>query len=79
MYGCERWVFGKNDIIKRVHYKLCRLLLRLKLSTSNCMVCGKWGRYPLEINIKVGIISCWCKLMRGKESIISTVACILLY
>jgi hypothetical protein len=64
----EIWGFGKNDIIKRVHLKFCKLLLRLKVSTPNFMVYGELGRYPLEIDIKVRMSSYWCKLIQGKQS-----------
>jgi hypothetical protein len=57
LYGCEIWRFGKNDIIERVHLTFCKLLLRLKVSTPNFMVYGELGSYPLEIDIKVRMIS----------------------
>lgn len=79
LYGCEIWGFGKNDIIERVHLKFCKLLLRLKVSTPNFMVYGELGRYPLEIDIKVRMISYWCKLIQGKQSKLSTIAYKLLY
>jgi hypothetical protein len=63
LYGCEIWGFGKNDMIERVHLKFCKLLLRLKVSTPNCMVYGELGRYPLEIDMKVRMISYWYKLI----------------
>jgi hypothetical protein len=48
-------------------------------STPNCMVYGELGRYPLEIDIKVRMISHWCKLIQGKQSKLSTIAYTLLY
>ena len=57
LYGCEIWGFGKNNIIERDHLKFCKLLLRLKVSTPNFMVYGELGRYSLEIDIKVSMIS----------------------
>ena len=79
LYGCEIWGFSKNDIIERVHLKFCKLLLRLKVSTPNFMVYGELGRYPPEIDIKVRMISYWCKLIQGKQSTLSTIAYKLLY
>jgi hypothetical protein len=46
---------------------------------SNFMVYGELGRYPLEIDIKVRMISYWCKLIQGKQSKLSTIAYKLLY
>ena len=57
LYGCEIWGFGKNNIIERDHLKFCKLLLRLKVSRPNFMVYGELGRYSLEIDIKVSMIS----------------------
>jgi hypothetical protein len=37
------------------------------------------GRYLLEIDIKVRMISYWCKLIQGKQSKLSTIAYTLLY
>jgi hypothetical protein len=71
--------FGKNDIIERVHLKFCKLLLRLKVSTPNFMVYRELGRYPLEIDITVRMISYWCKLIQGKQSKLSTITYKLLY
>ena len=48
-------------------------------STPNCMVYGELGRYPLEIDIKVRMISYWSKLIQGKQSKLSTIAYTLLY
>ena len=58
---------------------LVKTILRLKVSTPNFMVYGELGRYPLEIDIKVRMISYWCKLIQGKQSKLSTIAYKLLY
>ena len=71
LYGCETWGFGKNDIIERVHLKFCKLLLYVKTSTPNFMVYGELGRYPIDIDIKVRMISYWSKLILGNQSKIS--------
>ena len=63
LYGCETWGFRKNDIIERVHLTFCKLLLHVKTSTSNVMVYGELGRYPIDIDIKVRMISYWSKLI----------------
>jgi hypothetical protein len=46
---------------------LVKTILRLKVSTPNFMVYGELGRYPLEIDIKVRMISYWYKLIQGKQ------------
>ena len=75
LYGCETWGFGKNDVIERVHLKFCKL----KTSTPNYMVYGELGRYPLDVDINVRMITYWSKLLLGKQSKFSTLAYKLLY
>ena len=76
LYGSEVWGFSNNDIIERVHLKFCKLLLNLKSSTPNYMVYGELGRHPLEIDIKIKIISFWSKL--AKQTKYSSIVYILL-
>jgi hypothetical protein len=45
------------DIIEKPHVKLCKLLLNLKTSTPNVMLYGELGRYPLNIRVKLNILS----------------------
>jgi hypothetical protein len=72
LYGCETWGFWKNDIIERVHLKFCKLLLHVKTSTPNFMIYGELGRYRIDIDIKVRMISYWSKLILGNQSKISS-------
>jgi hypothetical protein len=37
------------------------------------MIYGELGRYPIEIDVKMRIISFWTKLCCGKESKLSTI------
>jgi hypothetical protein len=64
---------GNNDILERVHLKFCKLLLNLKTSTPSYMIYGELGRYHIEIDIKVRLISFWTKLCCGKESKLSAI------
>jgi hypothetical protein len=51
LYECETWGFGNNEIIERLHLKLCKLLLHLKTSAPDYMVYGQLGRYLFRIDI----------------------------
>ena len=73
LYGCEIWGFGNNDVLEKVHLKFCKMILNLKTSTPNYMIYGELGRYPVEIDIKIRIISFWAKLICGKQSKISCI------
>ena len=44
------------------------MMLNLKTSTPNYMIYGELGRYPVEIDIKIRIISFWAKIICGKQS-----------
>ena len=67
-YGSEIWRYENIDILEKVHVKFCKLLLNLKTSTPNFMLYGELGRYPLNIKVKLKILSFWSKLIDGKQS-----------
>ena len=71
LYGCEIWGFGNNDILEKVQLKFCKLLLHLKSSTPNCVIYGELGRYPINLDIKVRMVSFWVKLVCGKPTKLS--------
>ena len=57
LYACEVWGYGNNEILERVQLKFCKLLLKSKATTPSSKIYGELGRYPMEIDIKVIIIS----------------------
>jgi hypothetical protein len=63
-----KWGYGNNEILERVQIKFCKLLLKSKTTTPSSMIYGELGRYPIEIDIKVRMISYWSKLIMGKET-----------
>ena len=46
-----------NDVLEKVHLKFCKMILNVMTSTPNNMIHGELGRYPVEIDIKIIIIS----------------------
>lgn len=74
LYGCEIWGYGNNAILEKVQLKFCKLLLHLRNTTPTCMIYGELGRYPIEIDIKVRMISFWANLLTGKDSKLSCLA-----
>ena len=47
--------------------------MNLKKSTPNYMIYGELGKYPVEIDIKIRIISFWGNIICGKQSKISCI------
>ena len=57
LYGNEVWRYEQNYDVEKVHLKFCKLFLKLKMSTTNVMLYGKLGRFPLAATIKTLMIS----------------------
>lgn len=72
LYGSEVWGFENIDIIEKFNLRFCKYILCLKKSTSNYMVYGELGRYPLSIQTNVRMLHFWCKLATGNENCLST-------
>jgi hypothetical protein len=71
LYGSEVWGFKNIDIIERIHLRFCKILLKLHKSTPNVMVYGELGRHPLDINVKVRMVTFWHKLCTVSDKICS--------
>jgi hypothetical protein len=72
LYGLEIWGFSKNiDCLEKIQLSFCKLLLRLKSSTPNYMIYGELGRFPIEIYVKIKMVSFWAILLLGKETKLS--------
>ena len=69
LYGSDILGFSNNESIERVHLKFCKIILKLKLSSY--MICAELGRYPMDIDIKVRIISYLAIFLTGKQSKLS--------
>ena len=72
LYGSEIWGFSKNiDCLEKIQLRICKLLLKLKSSTPNYMIYGELGRFPIELDIKIRMVSFWARLILGKETKLS--------
>ena len=78
-YGSEIWGYVNIDLLVKVHEQFCKLLLNLKTAIPNFMLYGELGRYPLNITVKLKILSFWSKLIDGKQSKLSFLIYRLLY
>jgi hypothetical protein len=53
--------------------------LKLKSSTPNYMIYWELGRFPIEIDIKIKMVSFWARLLLGKETKLSYLSYKLVY
>ena len=79
LYGCEIWDSGNYDILENVHLKFCKIILHLKATTPDFRIYGEFGRYPLDIDIKLRNILYWSKLITGKDIKLSIISYRFLY
>jgi hypothetical protein len=64
LYGSEIWGFSKNiQCLEKVQLRFCKLLLKLKTSTPSYMIYGELGLFPIEIDVKLRMISYWARLL----------------
>jgi hypothetical protein len=59
------------DCLEKIQLRFCKLLLKLKSSTPNYMIYVELGRFPIEIDIKIRMVSFWVRLLLGKETKLS--------
>ena len=80
LYKSEMWGFSKTiDCLEQIQLRFCKLLLNLKSSTPNYMIYGGLGRFPIEIDIQIRMVSFWGRLLLGKETNLSYLSHKLLY
>ena len=66
--GCEIWACEKMDIISKLQLRFFKLILRVKVTTTTCMVLGEMGRYPIEIEAKCWMLGFWYGLCNTSHS-----------
>ena len=71
LYGSEIWGYENLQIIEKVHLQFCKQILNVKKSTPNFMVYGELGRLPLEIQVKLRMVSFWSKLVHDENKLSS--------
>ena len=71
LYDSEIWGFENTNIIEKVHLKFCKRILNIKSCTPNFMVYGELGRFPLEIDIKLRMLSFYSRMMKNENKLSS--------
>ena len=64
LYGSEIWGVDVHREIETVHMFCCKRFLNVKSTTSNHVVRGECGRYPMYIFTFKRAITYWCKICK---------------
>ena len=72
LYGSEVWGYENLKILEQIHLKFCKRILKVRNTTPNFIVYGELGRFPLEIRVKLRMISYWCKLVNNETKLSSS-------
>ena len=67
LYGAEIWGFENSIKFEKLHTKFCKIILHVSGSSSNIMVLGELGRFPIEYHIKQRILNYWGKIITTKD------------
>ena len=62
-YGAEIWGLKRYNDIEKVQLKACKKFLCVKYNTTNVMIYGECGRYPMYVFTSVKVIRYWLKLL----------------
>ena len=68
LYGSEIWGPHKAVDMEKVHLLFCKTILHLRRNTANYFIYGELGRYPLNVDCKLGIIRYWLKTSMSKHN-----------
>ena len=71
MYAAEVWGHNVVRDMELLHMKFLKHVLFVHKKTSNDIVYGELGVYPLEVNINCRMVNSWVKLLGGKNSKLS--------
>ena len=63
IYGSEVCGYENLKFIEQIHLKYCKRVLQVRNTTPNFMVLGELGRFPIEVKVKLKMISFWSRLI----------------
>ena len=71
-YGSEIWGFENLQLIENVHTEFLRRITHSRKSTPIYILYAELGRYPLQIVIKMRMVSFWLSLVNCEQTKLST-------
>ena len=79
LYGAEVWGSENCDILERLQLRFLKYVLSVNKFTSSMMVYGELGVAPLDVDIKLRMLTYWARLCLGDKHKISNTIYSLLY
>lgn len=79
LYGSEITGFENIRLLEKIHLDFLKGILKMKNSTPHSIVYGEFGKFPLEIQVKVRMIKYWSKILSGKDTKFSYKMYLVLY
>ena len=79
LYGAEVWGSENCDILERLQLRFLKYVLSVNKFTSSMMVYEELGVVPLDVDIKLRMLTCWARLCLGDKHNISNIFYSLLY
>lgn len=67
LYGAEIFGFNNCTKLETLQLKYLKYALKLKTSTPTNMIYGETGFYPIEILVKVRMVSFWVSIITGSH------------
>ena len=71
LYGAEVWGSENCDILERIQLRFFKYALSVNKFTSSMMVYGELGVVPLDVDIKLRMLTYWARLCLGDKHKIS--------
>ncbi len=71
LYATEVWGYYVIRELDQLHIKFLKHLLYVHRYTSNDIVYGELGEFPIDIDIKCAMMSFWARLITGKTTKLS--------
>ena len=66
-YGAEVWGFSDLVVLERLHLKFLKMILHVKSTTTNCMVYGEFGAFPIHVVIYSKMLGFWSKVCNSRN------------
>ena len=63
LYGAEVWAFEDLKILDQFQLQYCKMILKLKKSTTSCMIYYELGITPISLQAKLRLLSYWGKFV----------------